>query len=292
MLAKPGRPFDSDEHLFEIKWDGTRALAFVERSGPVLKNRRGEDLGARFPELAGLPGIPPGTVLDGEIVVLKDGRVDFGLAMARVHARGALRIGGLARATPATYVVFDQLYEGYGALLERPLEERRERLRRTVAAAGEERLVLSDGVVGAGQAYYDEVTALGIEGVVAKELASRYQPGRRTGAWTKCKREQTLLCAIIGYVPEGEDDLASLIVAADFGGELTCVGRVGSGLSGAFRRDLVRRLRSRPRDAPVVAVGFPGRWVEPGLYCTVRFLERTGSGMLRAPVFVALVEDA
>lgn len=292
MLAKPGKPFDSDEHLFEIKWDGTRALAFVEPGAFTLRNRHGQDLAPLFPELAFLAGLPPGTILDGEVVVLKDGAVDFSACMSRVHARGRMRVEALARSTPATYVVFDLPFEGGEALVDRPLVERRARLEGLVPAVGHAELVFSDGIVGAGRAYYDEVTGRGFEGVVAKRLDSRYEAGRRTGAWTKCKRVQTLACAIVGYLPEGPDDLKSLVIASDFGGELRCVGKVGSGLGTLQRKDLARELASRIRDEPLVDCGFDATWVEPGLYCTVSFLERTEAGHLRAPVFVGMIEDA
>jgi DNA ligase D-like protein (predicted ligase) len=292
MLAKPGSPFDSDEHLFEIKWDGTRALGFVEGGAHTLRNRYGKDIAPLFPELDFLAELPSGLLLDGEIVVLKDGKVDFGLAMSRVHARGNLRIESLARSTPATYVVFDLLYRAGESLLEQPLRERRSQLEEAVGVAGRPELVFSDGIAGAGQAYYDKVCGLGFEGVVAKRLDGRYEAGRRTGSWTKCKRIQHLACAIVGYVPDGEDDLKSLAIAADFGGELCCVGKVGSGLSTVQRKDLARELGSRLRDEPIVDCGFPARWVEPGLYCTVSFLERTEAGHLRAPVFVGMIQEA
>lgn len=295
MLARRGDPFDSDAHLFEIKWDGTRALAFVDRPGFTLRNRYGKDLAPLFPELSFLARLPAGQILDGEIVVLKDGGVDFGLAMSRVHARGKLRIESLARSTPATYVVFDLPYADGAALIDRPLSERRERLRELVGGTARRELIFSDGITGAGRRYYEEVTGRGFEGIVAKRLDSRYEANRRSGAWTKCKRVQTLACAIVGYLPDGGDDLKSLVIAApdeERGGALRCVGKVGSGLGTLQRKDLARALASRVRDEPLVECGFEARWVEPGLYCTVSFLERTEAGHLRAPVFVGMIEDA
>jgi len=131
MLAKRGAPFDSDAHLFEIKWDGTRAQARIADGAVELRNRRGEPFGHLFPELApALADLPTGTILDGEIVVLRDGRPDFSLAMSREHARGARRIGELARSTPVTYVVFDLLFDAGRSLLGEPLSARRAALAR------------------------------------------------------------------------------------------------------------------------------------------------------------------
>jgi len=128
MLARPGAPFDSSDYLFEIKWDGTRGLAFIEGQNYRLVNRRRIDMTDRYPEFAFLALLPAGTVLDGEIVVLQQGKPDFGLLQSREQARSPLRIRTMARTQPATYIVFDMLFDGYQSLLSRPLQERRERL--------------------------------------------------------------------------------------------------------------------------------------------------------------------
>src|SRR5262249_28899471 len=107
MLAKPGVPFDSQEHLFEVKWDGTRVLAFVEKGGYRLVNRHRADVTDRYPELGFLSALPDGTILDGEVVVLQEGKPSFPLLLSRNQARGPFKIQSLARTLPATYVVFD-----------------------------------------------------------------------------------------------------------------------------------------------------------------------------------------
>ena len=102
MLAKLGVPFDSGEHLFEIKWDGIRALTFVEGGQHRMLTRSRNELTARYPELESLARLPEGTVLDGELVALRDGRPDFRAVMSREHARNPRRIQALARDAPVT----------------------------------------------------------------------------------------------------------------------------------------------------------------------------------------------
>jgi len=291
MLAKPGPPFDSDEHLFEIKWDGTRALAFVEAGGLRVRNRKAKDLLPVYPELEVLSGLPPGCVLDGEVVVLRGGKPDFHGMLRREQARGGRRARAAMRALPATYVVFDLLWRDGRPLLDAPLSTRRAALAELVGAAAEEKVVLSEGVVGAGLRFFEEIERLELEGMVAKRLASRYLPGQRTDAWTKVKQARRLLCAIVGYLLDDDGGLKSLIVAAEDGGELRCVGRVGSGLGEALRTRLLALCRARPRAAPIVDCGMPGEWVEPGLFCAVSYLERTPTGFLRAPVFLELLDE-
>ena len=133
---RPGVPFDSEDHLFEIKWDGTRMLAFVD-DGYRLVNRHGACRTMQYPELAGLARLPAGTILDGEMVVLVDSRPDFRRLLSRDLTCAPLRIRLSARALPATYVVFDLLYDRYRPLLNEPLAERRDRLAQLVNDLGD-----------------------------------------------------------------------------------------------------------------------------------------------------------
>ena len=190
MLLKKASPFDSDDYLFEVKWDGARALALVGVGSYRLFSRRQVDITECFPELEFFRRLPPGTVLDGEVVVLQDGKPDFSLLLSRLGTRGELKRRVLARTGAATYVAFDQLYQGYEPLLRRPLWGRREELARTVRGAAERGLVFSDGVRASGKAFFDEVAERGLEGVVAKRLESRYVPGSRSDAWLKIKRDE------------------------------------------------------------------------------------------------------
>ncbi len=187
MLAGASKPFDSDEHLFEVKWDGIRALAFVEGDGSRLFTRWGREVTDPFPELAGLTRIRPGVVLDGELVVLRDGRPHLGSIQARHQATDPLKIRHLAQTRPVTYVVFDLLYFNYHAVMNNTLLERRRRLRETLARLADPRIVFSEGVIGPGTELFTQVCRLGLEGVMAKGLTSRYRPGRRTRAWLKIK---------------------------------------------------------------------------------------------------------
>jgi len=297
MLATSGEPFDSDEHLFEIKWDGTRALAFVEAGELRLVNRRRVDITERYPDLDFLRGLEDGTVLDGEIVVLgADGTPDFSLLMSRESAASELRWRSASRVHPATFVAFDQLYRRFDSIGAESLAMRRETLRATVGAlrnipaAG---LVISEGVVGAGRRFFDEVAGRGLEGVLAKRLDSRYLAGKRSPAWVKIKQQHEIGCAIIGYLIAADGGLRSLIIAApDDDGDLRCVGKVGSGLGERDREKLEHLLRERARKTPIIPCDEKGNWVEPGLFCTVSYLERTESGHLRAPVFRELLVDA
>ena len=187
MLAICGCAFDSEEHLYEVKWDGIRAMVYLDRERYRIVSRHGRPLTDQFPELAFFRELAPGAVLDGELVVVSSGRPAFGLVQARQQAQAAHKIHSLAKATPAIYVAFDLLFEGYRSLMDYDLARRREALGKVVASSEGRALVYSDGVVGPSKAFYERVVQAGLEGVVAKRLASRYRPGRRTDAWLKIK---------------------------------------------------------------------------------------------------------
>jgi DNA ligase D-like protein (predicted ligase) len=292
MLAEISEPFDSDEHVFEIKWDGIRIITFVDAPGEYrLQNRRLTDVRRQYPELREIGDLPPGTALDGEIVILVDGKPDFQLMQKRWNVHAEREVARLASVAPATFVAFDLLYDDFGSLLRRPLSERRDRLAARLDGRQGPRLAFSDGVVGAGIALYRQAFDSGLEGIIGKRLTSRYLPGRRSAGWQKVKCRKLMHCAIIGFLPEGDADLKSLIVAApDESGKLRSVGRVGSGLTETMRVDLARRLRARLREEPIVATPHAGLWVEPGIFCTVEYSEVTRAGDLRAPVFKELIE--
>lgn len=294
MLARIGRPFDDPGWLFEIKWDGTRALAFAEGGDYRLINRNRNVVRERYPELGALAALPDGTIVDGEITVLVDGKPSFRGMLRREQARGEARFRTLAAELPAVYVAFDLLYRGGEPIVDAPLTERRDALAEIVAALGAPNVQFSEGIVGEGLATFEHACARELEGVVAKRLNSVYRPGVRTDAWLKIKRTQHAAAVVLGYLPAGRDDLKSLIIGIDEDGALVPVGRVGSGLDDATRAGLVARLRDHAADAPVVPVPRYGpeevAWVEPAVFCEVKYLERTRDGQLRAPVFVRLLE--
>ncbi len=278
MLAKIGEPFDSGEHLFELKWDGFRGQALIEHGGYRLLSRQRTPFTLTYPELGFLHALPSGLALDGELVLLKDGRPSFESMLQGDQG-------------PVTYVVFDVMYRDFDSLMDRPLSERRKHLVEVVEAADNPRLVLSDGVVGDGLAFFEQVRERRFEGMVAKRLDSTYECGLRTGAWTKIKETKTILCAILGYAVDDAGGLKSLIIATNDEEGLRCVGKVGSGLSLAMVEKLKSLCDARPAEEPLVACDMEGRWVAPGLYCKVRYNERTSTGMLRAPVFRELITD-
>jgi ATP-dependent DNA ligase len=237
-----------EEWAYEPKYDGFRAIAFVDGDECLLQSRGGKPLSRYFPEIS----LPPGRyVLDGEIIIdSADGHEDFGALQNRIHP-AASRIAMLAEETPAHYVAFDVLALGDDTLLDKPFQERRRVLENDVPGPPD-LTPLSREPADA------EPWLEGGEGVVAKDLGAPYRPGERKGMF-KIKRLRTIDVVVVGYRPGKEEGtVGSLILGLyDKGGKLHVVGH-SSGLRAKEKRDLVAKLE--PYETGHRGHGDPSRW--------------------------------
>jgi bifunctional non-homologous end joining protein LigD len=245
------------------------------------------DYTPRYPELTLLRRLPSGTVVDGELVVLDQGRADLPTLLRR-HLRRRPRLGGCASA-PICYVLFDLLSLRGRALLKEPLVRRRELLRELLDQVNDPLLAYSDGIVGAGKAFFDKVVAAGHEGVMAKHLTGRYLPGRRSSSWRKIKPAVFVPCVIIGF-QAGRSGVKRLCVAAAREEGLRYVGQLTRGFTAYQAVDLERWLALKQRSRTVTPCPHRACWVEPELYCRVQSQGWTSHGRLRHPVFRGLLE--
>jgi ATP-dependent DNA ligase len=239
---------EGEEWVYEPKYDGFRAIVFVDGDEARIQSRGGKDLNRYFPELRFAPGR---YVLDGEIVIEDGGGgQDFGALQQRIHPAQS-RVEMLAEQTPARYVPFDLLALEDESWLERPFAERREELVRRV----EGQLEPTPLVTAAAQASPWLATG---EGVVAKDRRAPYRPGQRTGM-VKVKRVRTIDAVVAGYRPGKESGtVGSLILGLyDERGELHVVGH-SSGLRAAEKRALLERLA--PYETGQRGHGDPSRW--------------------------------
>jgi len=246
-LSRAGLP-EGENWAYEPKWDGFRALAFVDGDEYFLQSRNGRPLARYFPELR----FPPGSyVLDGELVILGDGgRQEFDALQQRIHPAES-RIRRLAEEMPARFVAFDLLEEEGELLLEEPFAERRERLERLVAQPVD----LTPCTRERAEA---EPWLQGAEGVIAKDLEAPYRPGERTGM-VKVKRVRTIDSVVVGWRPgKQEGTLGSLILGLyDGDGELRVVGHT-SGFKAKEKRELPAFLA--PYETGERGSGDPSRW--------------------------------
>jgi bifunctional non-homologous end joining protein LigD len=312
MLAKeePAPPA-GEGWAFEIKWDGVRALAHSDGEGGLrIESRRGEDITARYPELAGLGDALGGhrAILDGEIVAFDDqDRPSFQRLQLRMGLTSALSIQRRVPQTPVTFVIFDLLQLDERPILELPYQERR-RLLEELELDGPHWQTPSHHL-GEGGALLDAARARGLEGVVAKRLDSPYRPGRRSGEWIKVRNWRRQAFVIGGWMPgEGgrSGRVGSLLVGyydstPDEARELerppllVYAGGVGSGFTNEEVERLTRMLSARSRNETPFDVGAPkrrgARFCDPELTCEVQFSEWTHEDTLRQPSYKGLRED-
>jgi bifunctional non-homologous end joining protein LigD len=298
MLAETrDDPFTDDAWVFELKHDGFRLLAAREDGQPRLVYRRGGDSTHVFPEIArAVQGLPyEDLVLDGEVVVLDErGRPSFQGLQKRVQLSRKTDLDRAALERPATLFVFDLLaFQGYD-LRPLPLLARKQALRMLMPSAGP--LRYADHVAREGEAFYDEVAKLGLEGIVAKRADAPYVAGR-SPHWLKLKADRTADFVVVGFTrPQGgRSGFGALHLGAYDGERLLYVGRAGSGFGDKQLADTRALLDARVRKSCLCEGPLPkGRehiWVEPELVCEVRYKEWTEEGLLRQPVFLRFRED-
>lgn len=288
---------------YEIKFDGYRALAFLDGSGVRLLSRNNKDLGEKFSEVVtGLKKLNlRDTVLDGEIVALNPkGHSSFQLLQS-------LELG--QEQPPLFYYVFDLPQHEGEDLRDLPLTERRERLEAALRRAPKV-LRLSENLGGDGAGLLEQAEKLGLEGLIGKREGSLYETGKRTGAWIKLKTHREQEFVIGGYsLPEGgRSHFGALLLGVYEGNKLTFCGKVGTGFTEAMLKALHARLKKLERkdpafvNLPEARTGRYGsgvtaaemkrcRWVTPRLVAQIKFAEWTRDGKLRQPVFLGLRQD-
>jgi bifunctional non-homologous end joining protein LigD len=288
MLAtQVEEPFDRPGWLFEVKWDGYRAIAEVTRGHVALYSRNQTPFDREFaPIVESLHGLDREAMLDGEVVVVDEkGRSGFQLLQNyRKTGKGRL-----------LYYVFDLLFLDGHDLRDLPLVKRKSLLARILGDAPN--ILLSEHVETAGKAFFEAAAAHGLEGIVAKNGASRYREGVRSQEWLKVKIRARQEAVIGGFTePRGSRrGLGALVLGVYEDKELVYVGHAGGGFDDKTLEDIRARLEPLIQtDCPFrkkPATNAPVHWVSPRLVCEVSFQEWTADGVMRQPIFLGLRED-
>jgi bifunctional non-homologous end joining protein LigD len=279
-------PTDDENWAYEIKWDGYRTLAFVDKGRIRLQSSNLLEVTAKYPELSDFAGAVNAAtaIIDGELVVLdSEGRPNFELMQQH--------------ATQVAFYPFDVLSVDQHDTIALPYEKRRELLVGLVEA-GPNWMVPAHRI-GDGAALVEATIERGLEGVMAKRLGTQYQPGRRTPNWRKVKNRRTVDVVIGGYRPGAGNRLTtfgSLLVGVSEPAGLRFAGGVGTGFNQRVLADLTKRLRALRSDTcpfltqPPREYSRDAVWVRPELGARIEISEFTNEGYARHSSFIKLIE--
>jgi bifunctional non-homologous end joining protein LigD len=306
-------PLQSRLLVYEPKYDGIRALVEIAPGGRGqaarvrLWSRNGNEKTAQFPEVAqafakAARSVKAALVLDGEIVALDEhGRpAGFQRLQGRMHLLGEKDVARAERAQPAAFIAFDLLVDGKHDVTRRPLTERRQRLETVMSGfrvQPDGPIRLSEQVAADGRELYARAQREGWEGLIAKEAASTYQPGRRTPAWRKIKLLHEEEFVVGGWTEprETRQHFGALLLGVYDGGRLTYVGHTGTGFDQKELTRVAKLLKARETStspfSESIKTNEPPHWVRPDLVAQIRFTEWTADRRLRHPVYLGLRDD-
>src|SRR6266566_3878773 len=303
MYASVGSEVPGKGWTFEPKYDGIRVLAYATSDDVKLMTRNGKDKSQQFPEIvAALKKLSAQSkrslVLDGEIVALIDGEpARFQQLQSRMHVKESHMIERHSSSTPAALILFDILMDGDEVLLQKPWSERRARLVKRVGKRVSDQLRITESVEGDGNKMLEKARREGWEGIIAKRIDSRYEPGTRSRNWLKLKIEFRQEFVVGGYTEprNSREHIGALLLGYFDKDRFIYVGHTGGGFTRQGLEEMYRRLKpleikSSPF-AETPKTNEKAHWVKPELVVEVKFSEWTADRRLRQPIFLGVRDD-
>ena len=291
MLLYETEPFDSDEHIFELKLDGIRCIAYIEPKSVVLQNKRHKDVTDIYPELSDMKKcVKKRVILDGELVVLIDGKPNFYALQKRSLMSDEFRIKLAAKNDPVQFVAYDILYLDGKDLTVKPLMERKEMLNKAVTEG--HGLSISRYIEKNGIAFFELAKQEKLEGIVAKKKDGLYHIGKRAHDWVKIKVMQDEDLFVCGYQPDENGNVKDLILGYyDDNDKLQCRGKVYLGVSESDRKITGEFAKKNTVKRPWFEKYKNAVWLKPELIGTAHFMNETENGGMRQPVWKGLRTD-
>lgn len=292
MLLSESEPFDHKDYIFELKLDGIRALAYLDKKETIIKNKRNKDITNIYPELKSIhKQVNKRCILDGEIIVMKNGRPDFFALQSRSILSDSLKISLASKLNTASFVAYDILYYDKKDITDWPLLKRKEVLKEIITE--NEFLSYSRFIEEKGREFYELARDNHLEGIVAKEKISKYYIGKRAKVWIKMKVMQEEDLIICGYIKKDGTikDLILGIYDKDY--NLHFRGTIYLGVSTIDKNKIIDTAIKHP-SPPLFALNNKGGeiiWMKPLLVGVVKYMMKTKSGGMRQPIFKGLRDD-
>ncbi|MCB2292373.1 DNA ligase [Clostridium algoriphilum] len=290
LIGEMQDAFDSPEYIFELKLDGERCIAYLDNDVTELRNKRNMRMLVKVPELTNIhKQIKRRCILDGELIVVKDGKPDFFEIQRRSLMSNTFKIHLASSKLPASFIAFDILYYEDHAVTDLPLMQRKKLLDKVVKE--NERIAISRYIEERGVEFYQLAKQKQLEGIVAKRKESKYYLDKRTKEWIKIKNLLDDDFVVCGYIFK-ENGVISVVLGQYLSKQLLYKGHVTLGISTAD----FHIIKSMPEISMQPFNDLPSgndnaMWIEPSLVCTVIFMMKTSKGSLRQPVFKGLRDD-
>ena len=291
LLKEVKGPFDEENYIYELKLDGIRCVAYIEPKSVTLQNKRYKDVTDIYPELSEIRKcVKKRVILDGELVVLTDGKPDFYALQRRSLMTDSFRKSLAAKKNPVQFVAYDILYYNETDLTDKSLMERKEILSKAVTEG--HNLSVSRWIEKNGVAFFELAKKENLEGIVAKKKDGLYFIGKRISEWIKIKVMQDEDLLVLGFQPDENGKVKDLILGYyDETGELKCRGKVYLGVSKAEQKIIAEFAKKNTVKRPWFDKYKNVVWLKPQLVGTAHFMHETESGGMRQPVWKGLRED-
>jgi bifunctional non-homologous end joining protein LigD/DNA ligase-1 len=291
LIAEQKEPFNSKEYIFELKFDGIRCIAYLDKEYVDLRNKRNMKLGTIFPELKELHNqVNNKCILDGELIVTVNGKPNFHEVQRRSILKNKFKIKLISEKLPATFVAYDILYLGNKKITDYPLMERKKALEETIVE--NDRIAVSMYIDERGIDLYNIVVEQELEGVVAKHKNSKYYFDKRSKDWIKIKHLYDDDFVVCGYAFKNRDGMNTLFLGKYNEGRLIYKGNVSLGVNGSNFKKIIKHEKL---DSPPFSHSIESKdkiyWIKPDLVITISYMHKTSSGALRQPVLKCLRTD-
>ena len=290
LIGEMQEAFNSPDYIYELKLDGERCIAYLDKDVTELRNKRNIKILVKVPELSNIhKQAKRRCILDGELIVVKDGKPNFYEIQRRSLMSNAFKIQLASSRLPASFTAFDILYYDDHVVTDLPLMQRKKLLEKVIKE--NERIAISRFIEERGVEFYQLAKQNELEGIVAKRKDSKYYLGKKTKDWIKIKYLLDADFVVCGYIFK-ENAVISIVLGQYSGKELVYKGHVTLGIS----TEDFKLIESMPRKSAQPFNDLPSGndnavWIEPNLVCIVKFMMKTANGSLRQPVFKGLRDD-